>query len=36
MRTVTLRTLIYVAAGIGLIVTLYAARQFNETTLRSL
>lgn len=36
MRTATLRNVIYLAAGIGLIVSIFAAMEFYETSLRSL
>lgn len=36
MRTATLRSLIYLAAGIGLIVSIFAALEFYEASLRSL
>lgn len=36
MRTATLRTFLYLAAGIGLIVSIFAALEFYEASLRSL
>ncbi len=36
MRTRTVRTLIYLAAGLGLIVSIFAALEFYEASLRSL
>ena len=36
MRTPTLRSLIYFAAGVGLIVSIFAALEFYEASLRSL
>ena len=36
MRTATLRTVIYLAAGVGLIVSVFAALEFYEASLQSL